>query len=480
MNLYDNFSQNVIAKCELDVPEIACLSRVIEDNHTLSFQKILKDPDKHQGIIVKDTVVFLGADDNYPHLSLENAIKIQNEWFEDNKPECKIELPKTVALLEFVPSNTNIRKKGKLSKGAINLLEKYAGYRQQGCDKAGRKIKVVSVDGTCKHIRTNVRKKYKQGQRVTTETAEYYVKDHLEVAQKEGYEGVWIVASVFCQRSFTVGETYIVMLSYDGGHENGTVQKASRISSPYRGKTAGLIISNSFNPARDEKIDSMLVNRTIARQNRTGDSFANAGRKVKRGLSIFSIDDNGDGVQWEWDEYMSRLAKQKDMPSFRNNIVRALLEEFKNAGKDMILMQGVRDKGHTAKIRLDPTYTPDEDESKIKREARQHKNKKDSDYVKMQVLKHFVKNIDLIHDMGTDDPKKCIVDVLSVVNNTGKIREEFIKQFGIDPTYFYDVYNNNPNIQKLTEFLISVIIIRKVKEETKLIEDYCFDEEKSI
>ena len=99
MNLYDNFSQNVIAKCELDVPEIACLSRVIEDNHTLSFQKILKDPDKHQGIIVKDTVVFLGADDNYPHLSLENAIKIQNEWFEDNKPECKIELPKTVALL---------------------------------------------------------------------------------------------------------------------------------------------------------------------------------------------------------------------------------------------------------------------------------------------------------------------------------------------------------------------------------------------
>ena len=47
----------------------------------------------------------------------------------------------------------------------------------------------------------------------------------------------------------------------------------------------------------------------------------------------------------------------------------------------MILMQGVRDKGHTAKIRLDPTYTPDEDESKIKREARQHKNKKDKSQV---------------------------------------------------------------------------------------------------
>lgn len=473
ITIHDLFKQHITVKQGLDIPEIGVLSRVIEEDHNMSFQKLIKGIEKHSAVVVKDTEIFLGSDDRFSHLSLENAIKIQNEWFEEKGKDCRIVLPNPFALVEFVPSNTNIRKTGKLSKGSANLLKKYAEARQQGCTKSGRKIKVISVDGTCTHIRTNIKKNYSKGEKVTTETSEYYVKDHLKEAQQEGYEGVWIVASIFCQRSFTVGPVYIVMLSYDGGDENGTAQRSSRLSSPYPNKTAGLIVSNSFNSHRDDKIDSMMSSRAISRAKRTGDNFSNAGRKVKRGFSIFSVDNNGDGIQWEWDEYLERIAKQKH--SLDNSIVRELLTAFKQHNKDSILMEGVRTPSHVAKTNLDNTYVPDNETRNKKSQARSHQNKADSDLVKQQVLKHFVRNLDLIHNIGTDKQDTCIVDVLDMIKNNQDQREEFKKQFGIDCDHFYEVYKNDIHIQELTDCLCSSIIHGRVKEKQRKIEQYNFN-----
>ena len=53
----NTFLTNLTVKKELDIPLLGVWSRTLDDDHNLSFQKIAQDPDKHSGIIVRDTIV---------------------------------------------------------------------------------------------------------------------------------------------------------------------------------------------------------------------------------------------------------------------------------------------------------------------------------------------------------------------------------------------------------------------------------------
>lgn len=469
----NHFLKGLTYKVDLDIPEIGVWQRTIPAEHDMSFQKLCMGPDKHSGIIVRDTMVLLGADDEHAHLSLENAINAQNDWFELHDKINQVVTPDNFAIVEFLPYNTNINKLGKLSKVATNNLKKYAEYRQQGVDKSGRKIKVINVDGTCKHIRTNIKKGYKEGDRVSIQTAEYYVKDHLRVAKEQGYEGVWICASQYCQRSFTIGQCYIVMLSYDSGAEGGTAQRTSRLASPLVGKDAGLVISNSFDPTRDDKVDAMLMNRTTGRMRRTGEDFDTAGRIVKRGFSIFSLNDNGDPMQWEWDEYLYRITVNKN--GFNAGVAREFTSAILESGLEDNFRDGVKKKGSKGDT-LDKTFLDDNKNNSSNKKGKSNPTVKETQTL-LNVARNIVDKVHIAYYIGKKADTDSLIDSLRNTLYYTNLTEEFELQFGVEPSYVLDIIENNDTLQELTSRALYANINASKKYEDELMESFVFDEE---
>lgn len=450
-------------KQDLDIPEIGVWQRTIPAEHDMSWQKIAQSPEKHSGIIVRDTMVLLGADDEHAHLSLDSAIIAQNNWFKTvGKPQ-QVVVPINLAIVEFLPYNININPK--------NNLAKYTEYRQQGIDKSGKKIKVINVDGTCKHIRTNIEKGYTSGDRVSNQTAEYYVKDHLRVAQEEGHEGIWICASQYCQRSFTVGQCFIVMLSYDSGAESSTAQRTSRIASPLPGKDAGLVISNSFDPTRDDKVDAMLMNRTTNRMRRTGEDFDAAGRIVKRGFSIFSLNDNGDPMQWEWDEYLYRITINKN--GFNAGVARELTNAILQSSLEDEFRNGTKKKGSTGEV-LDKTFI---DQSKTKSSKKNSANlEKKEVQTLLNVARNIIDKVHIAYFIGKKNNNDTLIDSLRNTLYDRNLTEEFILQFGVQPNYVLEIINNSYSLQELTSRALYANINASKKYEDELIESYLNEE----
>ena len=450
------FLKGLTVKKELDIPLIGVWSRTYGFDHNLSFQKLHQDPDKHGAIIVRDTKIFLGADDEFSHLSLSSAIAQQNKWFQKQGIVERVIVPESYAIMEFVSYNTNINKHDKLSKTSINNLAKYALYREQGINQSGKKIKVVRVDGTCKHIRSNEDKDYKRGDRVSIQTSQYFVKDHLASALEEGYEGVWIIASQYCQRSFTVGSIYIVMLSYDAGGGGRTNQCISRLASPLAGKDAGLVISNSFNGARDEKIDLMLNTMIVSRQSKTGQSYLDAGKEVKRGLSIFSMNDNGTAIQWEMDEYLYRLATQKT--SHGALVVKSITSSVINSGlaEEFKLAKGIKS---SSSKKLDKTF--DSDGNNLP--SLGNKLPKKEENAIRDAVQNLVENAHLIQAMGSCKQgrisiKKSVKNIVNLVDLTS----EFMLQFNLKPEYLYILIDQDKKVEQELETMVGLNITSSI------------------
>lgn len=454
-------------KLELDIPEIGVWQRTIPAEHDMAWQKIAQSPEKHSGITVRDTMVLLGADDDHAHLSLDSAIIAQNNWFiAMGKPQ-RVVTPDNFAIVEFLPHNTPINGKNG------NCLEKYAKYRQQGVETSGRKIKVINVDGTAKHIRTNTKKGYNEGDRVVIENAEHFVKDHLRNAKAEGYEGVWICASQYAQRSFTIGQCYIVMLSYDSGAESGTAQRTSRLASSLAGKDAGLVISNSFDSIRDDKVDAMLFNRTTSRMRRTGENFDTAGKIVKRGFSIFSLNDNGDPMQWEWDEYLYRITVNKN--GFNAGVAREFTSAIIESGLEDSFHNGVKKKGSVGE-KLDSTFLGDNKDKKSNKKGKSNPTVKETQTL-LNVARNIVEKIHIAYYIGKKDDTNSLIDSLRNTLYYTDLTEEFELQFGVEPSYVLDIIENNNTLQELTSKALYANIIASKKYEDDLIEGVVFDEE---
>lgn len=445
-------------------------SRTIKSNYNMKFQKLIQDPSKHGSIIVQDTNIFLGGDSNFSHMSINSVIDKQNIYYSEQGKSENINLPNdTFVLIEFLPMNTNIKKRGQLSTVLKGKLELYAEYRQQGANLSGRKIKVIPISSKCKHIRSNYSKGYKHGQPVSMQAAEDYVKDELKIAQKQGYEGIWIVASIYCQRSFTIGKIYIVMLSYDAGNSGTTAQRMSRIASPYKNKNVGLVISNSFDSTRDEKIDLMLISRAKSRQKKTGEDFINAGRSVKRGLSIFSINDNGDLVQWTFDEYLTRLYRNKT--SFDKFVSREITKFIVINGLEKIFKNGTKWKGATHE-KLDNTFIEDDNALPSNKGVGNKipTAQKDINNV-LLVIQYMVQKAHIMYAIGSDGNNNSLTQSLQNVTMDSMLNLEFKSQFGLSAMDVLNLIKCEMEVEVLLEQVCRANIQYKQELAIKTVKD---------
>lgn len=192
-----------------------------------SWAAIAANPIKNKSILVRIIqALFLGMG-NYPELNVDDQAGI---YYRDR--------PRTAMM--FFPSN--IRTEMLRMIGQI-IREALGGYR------------VVVLSGLEKH----------NGVRMTNHNIEAFVRSIID---EDPSKPIIIIAAAMGQRSFTIPEIDELYLAYDKGEQGATTQKMSRALSPSDENKVGKIFSLSFDPNRDDKFDSMIIESAISYKNR--------------------------------------------------------------------------------------------------------------------------------------------------------------------------------------------------------------------
>jgi hypothetical protein len=306
---------------------------------------------------------------------------------------------------------------------------------------------------------------YTRGQSVKIENAEHYVKDVKAQALEEGYKGVWIIASSMAQRSFSIGSISVIMLSFDKGDAGGVNQRLSRGSTPFDGKTASLIISNSFAKERDDKIVMILQKMAKARAARTGEDIFTALKEVKLATSMFRIADDGRSIQYDIDEYLADLALNKSGVEY--NIARSLTKQIMASDLAEQFKEGRKGARNRWQAKLDKTFFDDDDDDD-KKNTGDRKNKNEVSPI-LAVVQNLIDNAHLIDSLG--QPSENRVGFVNSVHNICIDEEKnssFKGEFLIDPSVFYVILKEQRDIELDIETHLS-LSLQEAKQEAQAI-----------
>ena len=143
-------------------------------------------------------------------------------------------------------------------------------------------------------------------------TAERDVKEAIERAEKNN-QHVLILSAGMAQRSFSIPQITELYLAYDTGDNGATIQKMSRTLTPHKAGKVGRIVSLSFDPNRDDKFDSMIIETAQNyKKNHNIADLKQAMRDVLRTVDIFKCQQDG-SVKIEVDEYLEEALARKSI-----------------------------------------------------------------------------------------------------------------------------------------------------------------------
>ena len=144
------------------------------------------------------------------------------------------------------------------------------------------------------------------GNEVKGEDAEQYVKDSIRAAKIKGKK-VWIIASQMCQRSFSIPDINVVLLTYDNGEISATIQRISRALTNRNGKKTGHIISLSIDGNRDDKIAPMILDAAKQVAEHEDIDIVTSLIKVMKSTPIFQMGVDGYNVELNSDDYSKEI-----------------------------------------------------------------------------------------------------------------------------------------------------------------------------
>lgn len=233
------------------------------DQHELkynpSFTKASKNVNKNQGF-------WIGL---YKSLIGSSSIIDANDYSLSNCVEGE-----SNCVMQFVSmTNAQMEKLGSLAKSILNTL-----------------YEVVVVNGN----------------EVKGEYAEQYVKDAIRSARMKDKK-VWIIASQMCQRSFSIPEINVVLLTYDNGEVGATVQRMSRALTAGNSEKVGHIISLSIDGNRDDKIAPMILDAAKQVVEHESIDIVTALKKVMKSTPIFQMGEDGYNAELSHDEYSKEI-----------------------------------------------------------------------------------------------------------------------------------------------------------------------------
>ena len=262
-----------------------------------------------------------------------------------------------------------------------------------------------------------------EGRKVRNANAEALVREQVQAAQKQN-QSVLIISALMAQRSFSIPEITELYLAYDSGEAGATIQKMSRALTPGKVDKVGKIISLSFDPNRDDKFDSMLLETTFNLAKRVkSKSAAEAMMEVLATIDIF-LGTAHTAVKVDKDSYLTQVLSRKsvsrvigstaDLTKLDNTIIQALARgtvEYTRAEK-----VAATPKGKTKIMPKKPSTEPTKDHKGEEiRKARER-------------ITAIADNIDLIRD-GTGCTR--FMDAIKAVGQQPEVKAAIEQEFGV-------------------------------------------------
>jgi hypothetical protein len=225
------------------------------------------------------------------------------------------------------------------------------------------------------------------------------------------------------QRSFSIPEITELYLAYDSGEVGATIQKMSRVLTPGKDpKKVGKIISLSFDPNRDDKFDSMLLETTfnITKQNPKR-SAAEVMSEVLSTVDIWKGSAHA-SVQVNKDSYLTEVLARKSVSRVIGSSA-DLTQLDKEAIKELAT-------GVIAYKRANPVASVPKGKTKIL--PKKPKSFKDKDMAVEEMrrarerITAIVENIDVIRDgSGCDQLQQALAAIADDPDTQESIAEEF-------------------------------------------------------
>jgi hypothetical protein len=277
------------------------------------------------------------------------------------------------------------------------------------------------------------------GQRVTNRNSQQLVKEVLEQSEAN----ILILSNQMAARSFSIPEITELYLAYDNGDNGATIQKMSRTLTPSKSDSkVGRVFSLSFDPNRDDKFDSMIMEAAL-KVKKSDEDIVSAMRRVLRSIDIFRSTEDGAELFDEAEfikQSMARnglsrvMGKVADISAIPLEVATALSTGNIDVARMTKVMASAKGKTHSAS---------DADPKK--------KNKRDLSHEKMmakvrEMITTIVENMDiLIYGTGETNVQSAFAsieennlqvaveerfgvewDVIKFVFNTGIIKQEWI------------------------------------------------------
>lgn len=133
-------------------------------------------------------------------------------------------------------------------------------------------------------------------------------------------KNILIISAKMAQRSFSEELIDELYLAYDKGQDGATIQKMSRALTSNRLDKVARILSLSFDPNRDDKLDTMVFQAALNQVEKKGKSdIREELKRVYNSIDIFSCNDKGEAVKLEVDEYVKQALNKKGISRVMGN-----------------------------------------------------------------------------------------------------------------------------------------------------------------
>ncbi len=364
------------------VPVVNKAKQLNSNNDELpSWSKFVANPVKGRGFYVTLIEAMFKGKHNLSGVDIELLVQYTNSDLQERR----------IAMI-FFPDNTkvdNLNKIGDITKDNLN------GWT------------VVVLNG--KTVTSNAE-------------CEYTVKNAIE--NNKG--NVLIIASKMAQRSFSEELISELYLAYDKGQDGATIQKMSRSLTSNTSDKIARIFSLSFDPNRDDKLDTMVFQSALNQVEKKGKSdIREELKRVYKSIDIYSCSGDGEAIKLSVDDYVKQslqkkgisrvMGKKSNLSLLTNTQVKALL-----GGNVDYLRNEIKERAETGKTK---DIKSKESESVMVDKA----SKNDVEKVR-EVVISMIEHSDVIMLSAKNKGAKNITEALQVFEDnkwTPIIEEEF-------------------------------------------------------
>jgi len=281
---------------------------------------------------------------------------------------------------------------------------------------------------------------------VSNFTAQKTAKEAIELARRNNKK-VLILSTCVAQRSFSVGEISAVFLAYDNGESGATIQKISRGLTPDAAGKIGRIVSLSFDPRRDDKLDSLILQTAInyAKSHNIA-SVKDALALVLKTVDIFNCTENGK-IAIRIDEYLNEVVNRERISRVIGKM--ACIENIGESLRDALLnsnfsryipeTEDVTQKGKTG-----PKVN--------KKIPKNSKQRKEEDAIIREKIVALCENLDIVV-FGTNS--KNMNEAIATLKNNTELQASFGEEFGIPYTALNELIQSgaiNINLIELVKY----------------------------